>query len=223
MSHIDIIICTGFREKIFLEKNTKKNILHMPSAPDNLFNIYKKKCQLKKYDVITIANLVHKKNLITVCMCAKKLLQYKFCIIGDGPLRGEIEFYLKRYNIDNVYLMGALEPKLVEKALRSSKLFFLPSFNEGTPTAVIEAMKSGVPVLLTPSNDYSWLIKDDINGYLIDSWNIENLISKLNLILKNQSKLNLVASRARDAVEEISWENNSKKLNELIKKILIKI
>lgn len=69
-------------------------------------------------------------------------------IIGDGPLRGELEGLAKRLQIqDCVSFVG--ERKDVGSWLEAADVFVLSSISEGLPVSILEAMAAGLPVLVT--------------------------------------------------------------------------
>lgn len=69
-------------------------------------------------------------------------------LVGDGELRGEIEAAIDRYDVrDCVHITGWATEQEVRGHLRSARGFLLPSFAEGLPVVIMEALTMGVPVL----------------------------------------------------------------------------
>lgn len=67
-------------------------------------------------------------------------------IAGDGPLRHNLEDQAKRQGL-NVFLPGMLPPSEVPNFLKALDIFCFPSLWEGMPSALIEAMAAGLPVI----------------------------------------------------------------------------
>jgi glycosyltransferase involved in cell wall biosynthesis len=74
----------------------------------------------------------------------------RLVLVGDGPLRGALEDAAESAQvIDLVEFAGELTPEEVRARLAGADLFCLPSFNEGLPISIMEAMAVGVPVVTT--------------------------------------------------------------------------
>lgn len=71
-------------------------------------------------------------------------------IIGEGPARGALEAQIAALGIgEAVCLTGELAPDEVRRELAASDVFSMPSFSEGLPISIMEAMAVGVPVVTT--------------------------------------------------------------------------
>ena len=72
----------------------------------------------------------------------------KFTLIGDGPLRSDVEKEIRKLGIaDHVELTGLLSRDAIRNMLYRSSVFALPSYLEALPIAVIEARAAGLPVV----------------------------------------------------------------------------
>ena len=88
-------------------------------------------------------------------------------LIGEGPLRAEVERQFRRPPItEGVRLLGALPPESVSVWLNAANVLVLASRNEGTPNVVVEALASGVPVVATRVGGVPELITENVNGLL---------------------------------------------------------
>ncbi len=71
-------------------------------------------------------------------------------IAGDGPASGEIAARIGELGLEQkVTLAGFLEGDALQSAYEAADLFLLPSYREGFPTAISEAMAAGLPVVTT--------------------------------------------------------------------------
>jgi glycosyltransferase involved in cell wall biosynthesis len=123
-------------------------------------------------------------------------------IIGDGQLRDEAAQYLKQENIsDRVAFVGWVAHDDMPDYLNKLKLVVLPSYTEGLPNTVLEAMACGTPVVATPVGAIPDLIKDGETGFIMDDNSAEcvarNIISAL-----NHPKLEEIARNARTLVDK---------------------
>ena len=92
----------------------------------------------------------------------------EFMICGDGSLKNEIREYIKKNNLNNnVKLVPWISYEEVPVYLNIFKLLVVPSFTEGLPNIMIEAMSCGTPILATKVGAIPDMIKDGFNGFLI--------------------------------------------------------
>lgn len=111
--------------------------------------------KLKKInDIIFVGSLEKRKNPFLLLKAFKKIYKKKInmLIVGDGPLRNEIDVYIKNNNLSNfVKIFSNLKRKSVLKMIGSSKVLVLPSYYETFGVVIIEAFSMGVPVVMTDS------------------------------------------------------------------------
>jgi glycosyltransferase involved in cell wall biosynthesis len=211
----DEIFTTGKKEQLYLEKILKKKIHHIPSSPVNDFFKFKNIFNNHIYDLITIANNTRKKRLDIILDCAIKRPIYNFLIIGkDIEL---IQDKINMYNIKNVTLLNYSNTNNIIKYLSDSKLFLLTSEYEGTPTVFLEALTIGLPIITTPSNDYSWLIKSNFNGVVTDSWNTNEIVKDIDFYLKDNNFLKQCFDYNKNSSKNFSWLNTAMFIRKLIK------
>jgi colanic acid/amylovoran biosynthesis glycosyltransferase len=107
-------------------------------------------------------------------------------IIGDGPLRLEVETILSDTGVrDRVAFLGRLEPVEVAEEMRRAHLFCLPSRvgpdgdSEGIPNVLKEAMATGLPVVSTYHAGIPELVEDGVSGYLVPERDVVALADRL--------------------------------------------
>lgn len=168
---------------------SKEKIVYIPSLYIDLETFQPLSVE-KKYDLVFTARLEKNKGIHLLLRAIKNVkLQnpnVKLLIIGSGPLKGEIQKYIRGYKLENnVFLSGWLETLgYVAQAYNSASIFINPSFNEGGPRVVLEAMACGLPVITTPVGAMPDIIKDGESGLFID-WNPADMAQKIWLLLNN--------------------------------------
>lgn len=98
---------------------------------------------------------------------AEGVCDIRFVIAG----RGEMEPYILEYIAGagarpNVEYVGWITGDRKTQTLASASLFFLPSYIEGMPTSILEAMSHGLPIVSTKISGVPDLVADGENGYL---------------------------------------------------------
>lgn len=108
----------------------------------------------------------------------------KLVMVGDGPLRGEIETFIQNHQLqDHVELTGSLSGEQVRMQLKQSRAFILPSFAEGLPVVIMEAFAMGRPVISTYVAGIPELVVSGENGWLAPAGSVEDLVAAMRLAL----------------------------------------
>jgi glycosyltransferase involved in cell wall biosynthesis len=104
----------------------------------------------------------------------------KFLIGGDGQLRTEIEKNINAYNLkDKVKFTGWISHDDLVKYFNELKLVVVPSYTEGLPNIMIEAMACGTVVLATPVGSIPDFIEDGVTGFIIENNSPECITSTI--------------------------------------------
>jgi len=131
----------------------------------------------------------------------------EFLICGDGQLRDEIEKYISEKNLnDKVKLVGWIPHEGLPDYFKKLKLVVLPSYTEGLPNVVLEAMACGTPVLATLVGAVPDVIMDGKTGFIMEDNSpaciAENVIRAL-----EHPELEMIVENARALVErEFTYE-----------------
>jgi glycosyltransferase involved in cell wall biosynthesis len=124
-----------------------------------------------------------------------------FIIGGDGQLREEIENFVNENNIqDRVKLSGWISHDELPVFLNRLKLLVLPSYTEGLPNIILEAMACGTPVLATHVGAIPDLIRDEFTGFVMKN-NTPDCVANNILRALQHSNLERITQNARDLAE----------------------
>ena len=176
----------------------------------DLFQI-KKELRERKNLVGYIGRLGEEKGVMNFVKAIPLILErqdnLKFFLGGHGPLRERIEDKLRNSNIDQkVELTGWISHDKVVDYLNELKLLVLPSYTEGLPTIVLEAMACGTPVLATPVGGIPDVIKDEETGFILGDNSPECIAENVMRVL-NHSNLEEIVKNAGELIErEYTYE-----------------
>jgi len=122
-------------------------------------------------------------------------------LIGDGPMREALERATRDLGVEeHVVLLGALgHPEVIER-LRGADILCLPSFAEGVPIALMEAMALGLPVLTTRVMGIPELVEDGASGLLVAPGNRDELASALQRLIEDDGLRRALGRAARERV-----------------------
>lgn len=125
-------------------------------------------------------------------------------LIGDGPDRAVLESLTDREGLRaHVTFAGGMNHDRVLEALRSSDLFVLPSFAEGVPVALMEAMAIGVPCISTFVAGIPELIRHEQDGLLVPAGSVEELTAAIERLMNSPADRARFQVSARKRVLEL--------------------
>ena len=147
--------------------------------------------------VVTVARLSREKGLLVLVEAIARLraenVPVTARIIGHGPFRPQIEAAVARLGVsDAVELTGPMPPEEVALALRDADVFCLPTFFEGLPISIMEAMAIGVPVVTTFVGAIPELVVDGETGWLVPAGNAELLADAIRDALSSPDREQVV-------------------------------
>src|SRR4030066_188623 len=127
----------------------------------------------------------------------EKIPQILLLIIGDGPMRGELENHIRALGVDkNTILLGTRRD--IPQLLSAMDIFVLPSIWEGLGTALIEAMAAGKAIIASDIPPIREIINTEKIGILVPARNSSAITSSIDLLLNNKA---LAQTFGRDAKE----------------------
>jgi glycosyltransferase involved in cell wall biosynthesis len=131
---------------------------------------------------------------------ARAFSKVNFHLYGDGPQLPE----LTKSSPDNLYLHGQQDD--MHKIWPQIGLLIMPSRHEGLPMAALEAMARGIPVLAYQVGALDRLIESNINGWLVDAGNLDELTEHIHLWLcmTEQDKQRLKCAAQKTIADKFS-------------------
>ena len=188
----------------YLKKRIKNEVKIIPMG------IYIKKFRMKenktllrkKYGIkqkivlLFLGRLAEKKGLkyLINALPLLKNLDYMLLVSGHGPLRKDLETTVNKLNLKNkVKFLGYITEKEKIDYLSLSDILVVPSIitksgdTEGLPATIMEGMASGIPIIATNVGGVKDIVKNNINGILIEEKNSKQIAEKL-IYLSNRKK-----------------------------------
>lgn len=183
--------------KVKIDKDLKRNELDLSKDAFVILSVG----ELNK-------NKNHEVVLKAIAKINNPIIHYVIC--GQGQLEGYLKKLSKDLGIINqVHLLGYR--KDIAEIYKVTDIFVFPSYREGLPVALMEAMANGLPVVCSKIRGNSDLIEDGYGGYLVEPTNvhgfaeyIERLISDAQL-RKNLGSFNLKKA-GKYAIENVALQ-----------------
>lgn len=139
-----------------------------------------------------------------------------FVFVGKCDVE-KIKAICKEKNIsDYVEILGYIETEEKVKVIVSSDIYVLPSYSEGLPVTILEAMAAGLPIISTPVGSIPEVIEEGVNGYLIKPGDYYGLAEKILILAKDA---HLRQTMGKKNVEKIKTQYNEKIVMQKLKDV----
>ncbi len=198
-------------------KEELEEILHLPAGKSGVDYIYNPvgikeepvNYELKENTLVYVGRLSPEKRTMLMLKVWEVLSgdfpSWKFVILGDGPIRGEMERYVSRRQIRGVEFKGYV--KDVRKYLLQSKVSILLSKYEGLPTGMLEACACG-NALIGGASDGGLrdIVHDGCNGYIVATNDFHGVVSALRRLMQDEALCRVMGLRSVDRFKAFSEE-----------------
>jgi glycosyltransferase involved in cell wall biosynthesis len=178
---------------------------------ENIFYPEKKKRYKDKYILYT-GRLSERKGISDLIESMYQINQkhpkVKLLISGRGVLRQKLEKTVTELELDDVIkFLGYVSFEYLQLLYRNAYLHVIPSYYEGLPTVLLEAMSSGVPVICTAVGGAPDVINDARDGFLINPGEPHEISRIANLLLSDINLRNKIGNNARKKIlSRYTWD-----------------
>lgn len=197
----DRIILTSEKDKKFIENNFKTPYLKIEIIPNYIdTELFKSiETEKEKARIIFVGRLHKQKNLFSLIEAISEI-SCKLIIIGTGPLKEELISFAKKLGANIEFKKNIINEKLPEE-LNKSEIFILPSFYEGCPKALLEAMNCSLPCIGANVEGIKEIIQHKKNGYLCNT-NAESIKKAITEVFQDKELQKIIGQNARQTILE---------------------
>lgn len=156
--------------------------------------------------LVCVGRLCEQKGQLLLIQAAHLLLKqgvvFELVLAGDGEMRSEIESLALEFGLmDVLRITGWISGEQVSLELRAARALVLPSFAEGLPVVIMEAMALGRPVISTFVAGIPELVRPEENGWLVPAGDVEELAVAMRACLSaDPRRLNEMGAAGRERV-----------------------
>jgi len=154
---------------------------------------------------------------------AFKIIKEKFgeatlIIIGDGSDRAELEKQVE--NTSGIYFLGRQDHVRVIEYLKAADIFVLASIfmkgdREGTSNSIMDAMAAGLPVVATKVGGNPYLVKEGINGFLVEDKNSNELAGAMIKLIDNPEICEKMKIKNLEDIKQKDWSLIAQKITNI--------
>ena len=201
-----LVLAPSEYTKKYLEEKLKIKIEIFSHGVDiNRFNPKKRNEEFRKNNnlglsALYVGRIAAEKNLDFLVEIFNDFKDVKLVLVGDGPHRKDLE------KKGNALFFGFKTGDELAQIYSSCDFFVFPSTTDSFGMVILEAMASGLPVLVSDKGGPREIVLDKINGFIIKSNDKKEWMEKINLIVKDAKLRKKFGIMSRDLALRMSWE-----------------
>lgn len=131
--------------------------------------------------------------------------RFHLLVIGSGPAEEEFKAKVQSLGLkDKVTIAGHVDETALRCAYQSANVFVLPSWSEGLPTVLLEAMDAGLPIVTTRIRGAADHLKEDVHACLVPPRNPPKLAEALAKVIASDDLRSRMGKANRDKIREFA-------------------
>jgi glycosyltransferase involved in cell wall biosynthesis len=164
------------------------------------------------FNLLFVGNLIPLKGVHLIIEALAKLgdsNKIQLIIIGDGPEKSSLVSRAERLGLSaQVSFIGAVGPNSMIQWFTKANCLILPSFSEGRPNVILEAMASGLPAVASRIEGISELVSEGVTGQLFKPGDTDGLSRCIEALEKNPKLCARLGEHGRRHIIEhgLIWE-----------------
>ncbi len=146
---------------------------------------------------------------------------WHYTVVGEGPERPRLERLARRLSIsDRVEFTGRLQHREALRRVAQADVFCLPSWQEAFGVVYLEAMACGKPVVGCRTQGAEDIVRDGVDGLLVEPRNVESLAAALARLIEDPSWARDLGESALRRAGDFTWKRNAERYRSLYQEIL---
>ena len=210
-------LCDFYSKKI-----SKPKVIYIPNFIDNVSS---KTCNLSSKRLISVGRLDPIKgfdDLIDLFnLFYQKHPDWNLHIVGDGPEKEILQTKIHKLGLSKkITLCGTKYSEELENEYLNSSIYVMTSHSESFGLVLVEAANYGLPLIAFDSaQGANEIIENNKNGFLVKNRNAEEMITKIEELLNDSSKMQYFSKNSKNTALKFSKEAISKEWNKFLNNI----
>jgi glycosyltransferase involved in cell wall biosynthesis len=200
-------------------KDEKKALVYNALSPEFVSQAKLRSSYYKPYNVLMVCSLRKFKGVFIFCEIAAQLPQYKFTLVLNSTDE-EIKSFFKRTTLpENLEILSS-KTNIHSFYCKAHLVVNLSIPNlcvESFGLTALEAMTYGIPVIVPPVGGISEIVDEGVQGFKVDSRNLNLLIDRIRQIFNDEQKYSLMSAKAREKAEYYSYSKIIDEIEHIIK------
>jgi len=175
--------------------------------------------------LLCVGRLIERKGQHYLIDAVKQLtdegIDVRLDLVGTGDAQAANQAQAARLGLtDRVRFLGYIPREEISYHYAAAHVFVLPSYNEGMSVALLEAMASGLSVIVTPTGGTPELVEAGVNGLVFDWADVSQLTSHLKRLAGDRSLVYSMGTASRTRASLFSWDAAALRYLEVFKEIV---
>lgn len=192
------VLAQDFRRKLLDWGITTPIVLTTTKVNDKLLEDFNVNIRTGEIKNILFLSRIEKAKGIYEAIRAYEILKKRFpqlsmSVVGDGSELHAVKEYVARNKIDDIHFTGSLSGQALINEFVKGNLYLFPSYGEGMPTSVLEAMAFGLPVFTRRVGGLNDFFENGKMGYITDSLNPSDFANAMIPYIENPELTQRVA------------------------------
>jgi glycosyltransferase involved in cell wall biosynthesis len=174
--------------------------------------------------LLCVGRLIERKGQHHLIEAVKRLTDertdVRLDLVGTGDARSDNEAQVARLGLaDRVSFLGYVPREKIAEHYAAAHVFVLPSYNEGMSAALLEAMASGLAVLVTPTGGTPELVETEVNGLIFDWADVNRLTLHLRRLAHDRPLVRRMGEASQARAAKFTWDFPATQYVELFREI----
>ncbi len=209
-----------------LYKPTKIISNHVPG--DVFRPLLKEECK-KKFSiagkaVLIFGRIAREKSLDVALKVYKEVSarsDARLIFVGDGPYKEGVEKKVKEMGLESrTRFLGVLRGEQLVEAINACEIFLMTSTSENQPMSMLQAMASGLPVVIANAGGSPEYVEEGESGHIVESSNIKVFADRVLELLQNEELAQKMGERGRAISLQFSPEKITAQFEEIYKNLV---
>ncbi len=204
------------------DTTAKPNIPIVHNGVDiTLFFPSEKQTESDRINILSVGRLIERKGQAYLIRAFANLRpklkqEIKLTLVGTGDEEASLKKLAKDLFVDEeVEFVGVVSNEKMPQIYREADAFVLPSQNEGMSIALLEAMASGLPAIVTETGGTAELVRENVNGFVVPWANVQALTEHLTLLAGDRELRHRLGQASRQIAIKFSWESMAQRYLDL--------
>ena len=179
-----------------------------------------------KRQIVFVGKLVESKGVKELLRAFERIRgkhrDTQLMLIGEPEMKEWVSEYVHRNGlVGAVEMTGVVKHDALPEYYGKGHIFVLPSYSEGMPVSMFEAMAMRLPVVVSAVGGVPEIIRHGENGLLIKPRSVDDIVDKVSMLLDNPALADRIAETAlREIRDKYTWDISARKLVEKYNRLM---
>ena len=172
----------------------------------------------RAFRILFVGGIGQRKGIKYLLEAVRKLSRLETELVLVGPSAGDLTAL---ENYEGLFVRkNRMNQEDVVREMQRSDVLVLPSVLEGFGLVIPEAMATGLPVISSTHSAAPEIIRDGIDGFVLEPDDIDGLVDRLNRMQKDRTRCRSMSEQAVQRAQEFSWDQHQKRLGEIVEQMV---